>query len=146
MVTIARLRQEFADDFKLINLSRTSQKVRREAAERLETTRRRMVKLLEELGLREQKLGPIFEQYEQIAARMTELDATLRRAKNGRAAEARAELKELRELTLETPASISERLGRIAVAETITSRPSRTWPTATCGWSSRLPRSTESGA
>ncbi|GIS63358.1 MAG: hypothetical protein CM1200mP2_55830 [Planctomycetaceae bacterium] len=59
LVTIARLRQEFADDFKLINLSRTLQKVRREAAERLETTRRRKVKLLEELGLREQKLGPI---------------------------------------------------------------------------------------
>ena len=117
LVTIARLRQEFADDFRLINLSRTSQKVRREAAERLETTRRRMVKLLEELGLREQKLGPIFEQYEQIAARMTELDVTLRRAKNGRAAEARAELKELRELTLETPVSITERLGRIAVAD-----------------------------
>ena len=117
LVTIARLRQEFADDFTLINRSRTSQKVRREATERLETTRRRMVKLLEELGLREQKLGPIFEQYEQIAARMTELDATLRRAKNGRAAEARAELKELRELTLETPTSITERLGRIAVAD-----------------------------
>jgi len=48
---------------------------------------------------------------------MTELEAILRRAKNGRAAEARAELKQLRELTLETPASITERLGRIGVAD-----------------------------
>ena len=117
LATIGRLRTELAEDFVLINRSRTPQKVRGVATERMETTRRRMVRLLEELGLREQKLTPIFKQYEQIAARMTELDAILKRAKNERAAKARAELKQLKELTLETPQSITERLGRIGVAD-----------------------------
>ncbi|MFP6703626.1 MAG: sigma-70 family RNA polymerase sigma factor, partial [Planctomycetaceae bacterium] len=119
LATIARLRAQFAEDFVLVNRSRTTQKVRLVAAERMETTRRRMVKLLEELGLREQKLGPIFLQYEKIAARMTELDATIRRARtrSDRLNEARAELKQLRELTLETPRSITERLGRLGIAD-----------------------------
>ena len=119
LATIARLRAELAADFTLINRSRTTQQVGLVAAERMETTRRRMVKLLEELGLREQKLSPIFEQYEQIAARMTELDAIIRRSRtrSERVNEARAELKQLRELTLETPRSITERLGRIGTAD-----------------------------
>ncbi len=118
LATIARLRQELTDDFNLVNRSRTTKPVREEAMTRMEATRRRIVRLLEELGLREQKLAPLMEQYEQIAARMTELDATIRRSKNAeRISEARAELKQLRELTMETPASITERLGRIAVAD-----------------------------
>ncbi|MFP6766764.1 MAG: sigma-70 factor domain-containing protein, partial [Planctomycetaceae bacterium] len=120
LATIATLRQQIAEDFDVLTRRRASQKARDAAATSIEVRRGRLVALLEELGLREQKLKPFLEKLEQIFERMKELERQRKRlsSRDGsadRLSEVEAELRQLIELTLETPQSLAERMKRIAV-------------------------------
>ncbi len=94
-------------------------KVRRAAWRRLLNRRAKCVRLVEELGLRTQRLQPMLDKLKQIAQRMDGLKKQL--AENGRSAEAAAkqaeihrELCYLMRITMESPATLRRRLNRIA--------------------------------
>ncbi len=120
LATIATLRQQIAEDFDVLTRRRASQKIRDAAATSIEVCRGRLVALLEELGLREQKLKPFLAKLEQISERMKELERQRKRlsSRDGsadRLSEVETELRQLIELTLETPQSLADRMKRIAV-------------------------------
>jgi RNA polymerase primary sigma factor len=94
-------------------------KIRHAAWRRLLNRRMKCVRLVEELGLRTQRLQPMLEKLKQIALRMNVLKAQL--AENGRKAEfaeknveIRRELCYLMRVTMESPATLGRRLNRIA--------------------------------
>ena len=119
LATLAALRQRAEEEFTRLTAGRASQKVRRAAEESLERIRRRMVALLEELGLREQKLKPFRDRLEQIAERMAWLSARCRQLESRGSKEQLAavsrELKELMYSSLETPESIAARMQQIQI-------------------------------
>ena len=85
--------------------------------------RGRAVRLVEELGLRTQRLQPVLERLKQISQRMDEPPAADRRAgpsrpAGPRAAELRKELCHLMRITLESPATLRRRIARIAACAT----------------------------
>ena len=93
-------------------------KQRRAAWKRLIARRSRAVRLIEELGLRTQRLQPILEKLKQVSRQMEELHAQIRQLK-GRPAPAsqRAALKKelchLMKITLESPGTLRRRIARI---------------------------------
>ena len=115
--------------------------------------RGRAVRLVEELGLRTQRLaaapGPAASR---SAGGWT--TSTARSAELGRGGEAagrrprlRKELCHLMRITLESPATLRRRIARIAaLRRTSTKPPSGTSPPATCGWSSPSPSATATAA
>ena len=95
-------------------------KKRREAWRRLMQRRVKAVRLVEELGLRTQRLQPMLEKLKLISQRIDSIKKQL--AETGRDAdeaarrvELRKELCSLMRLTLESPATLRRRLDRIAV-------------------------------
>jgi RNA polymerase primary sigma factor len=93
-------------------------KERRAAWRRLIARRGRAVRLIEELGLRTQRLQPILEKVKQILRQMEEMYAEIRRMKGKPAlAEQRADLKKelcrLMKITLESPWTLRRRIDRI---------------------------------
>jgi RNA polymerase primary sigma factor len=116
--TLARLRELNVQDFTTQVSPDASALEQRLAGERLKMRRRKMVTLLEELSLRTQRLQPILKRMEQISRRMTELERQINRLKNMKPArDERAnlqrELHDLMLMTLETPASMRQRMQRV---------------------------------
>jgi RNA polymerase primary sigma factor len=92
---------------------------RRLAWRRLISRRSKAVRLIEELGLRTQRLQPLLEKTKAISQRMDVLSGELgelkrRRTAAGRLAELRKELRYLMRVTLESPSTLRRRLARIA--------------------------------
>jgi RNA polymerase primary sigma factor len=92
--------------------------VRREAWRRLAAGRGRAVRLIEEVGLRTQRLQGLLDNLRQISTRMDCVVAQLKQFRgNGettRSIELRKELRHLASITLESPTTLRRRLRRIA--------------------------------
>jgi len=96
---------------------RQRRKVRREAWRRLIKRRSRAVRLVEEMGLRTQRLQPIFERLKEILGRMETIRdqlAEIRRSPDAgrRREELRRELCYLIRVTMESPATLRRRVVR----------------------------------
>ena len=119
--TVQHMRQRYVEDARAHVLdagSSTADRKEREIG--LKNRRLKMVTLVEELGIRTQRLQPVMKKLGQISERMTELEKRLsriRRIETPSASEEKAviqaELKELMLITLDTPASLRERVRRI---------------------------------
>ena len=112
---MARNRRDFAAAVKRGH----PKKIRRAAWRRLLNRRSKCVRLIEELGLRTQRLQPMLEKLKQIAVRMNALKTQL--AENGHRAEAAAQNAEIRRelcylmrIAMESPATLRRRLDRVA--------------------------------
>lgn len=93
-------------------------KERHAAWRRLVTRRGRAVRLIEELGLRTQRLQPILDKVKQISCQMNDIQAQIRQLRGQadmveRRAELRKELCQLMRITLESPATLTRRIDRI---------------------------------
>jgi RNA polymerase primary sigma factor len=113
--TLHHLLQRNQEDFCLAISKTQPMRRRREAWRRLVCRRNKAVRLIEELGLRTQRLQPLLDRLEQISARMdglVEQLAELRgdRAAAGRVAEIRRELHYLMRVTLESPSTLRRRI------------------------------------
>jgi RNA polymerase primary sigma factor len=116
--TLRHLTLENKRDFALAIARRQPAKARREAWQRLLTRRVKAVRLVEEMGLRTQRLQPLLGKLRQIAARMEavrrQLAAPCRDEEDlARHAELRKELCQLMRITQESPATLRRRLTRI---------------------------------
>ncbi|MGD0519419.1 MAG: sigma-70 family RNA polymerase sigma factor, partial [Thermoguttaceae bacterium] len=106
-------------DFSLAVHDRHPRKKRREAWRLLLQRRVKAVRLVEELGLRTQRLQPMLDKLNQISQRMQSIQIQLAEPNSdpddaARAVELRKELCYLMRLTLESPATLRRRLDRIA--------------------------------
>lgn len=106
-------------DFTVAIHSRHSAKKRREAWRRLLQRRVKAVRLVEELGLRTQRLQPMLEKLKLMSQRMESIKIELSKQRRetgdlARSRELRKELCYLMRLTLESPATLRRRLHRIA--------------------------------
>jgi RNA polymerase primary sigma factor len=119
---------------------------RRAAWRRLGRSRRRAVRLVEELGLRTQRLEPMIAMLEEFSRRIDELKARVdaHRLQHGQGREREPWLSEFRNILRaceETPTSLRNRVkGLKAVYAQY--QESKRGPRATSAWWSRLPRST----
>jgi len=117
--TLEKLRTQYVAESEALILDASLPLDERRERERLLKCKRfKMVTLVEELSIRTQRLQPIMKRIEQISERMTELEQRLQfiRAFDGSQDEKHAVQSELRELmitTLETPASLRERVKRV---------------------------------
>jgi RNA polymerase primary sigma factor len=117
--TLHHLRQQNRRDF-VLALHRHKPMAQRQAAwRRLLGRRAKMVRLIEELGLRTQRLLPLYDKLKQIHQRMSELKRQLAAPCRdpedlARAAESRRELCGLMRSAMESPATLGRRLVRIA--------------------------------
>ncbi len=104
-------------DFALAVNKRRHKRQRRAAWRRLVRRRTRAVRLVEELGLRTQRLQPAIEKLQKIHGRMQELKAMLAQRRQASAQASRAELRKelcyLMRASLESPATLERRLDRI---------------------------------
>jgi len=105
-------------DFTLAMHDRHPRKKRREAWRRLLQRRVKAVRLVEELGLRTQRLQPMLDKLHQISQRLESIKTELSEPCHdpddaARAVELRKELCYLMRLTLESPATLRRRLDRI---------------------------------
>jgi RNA polymerase primary sigma factor len=112
---LVRNRRDFATAVK----RHQPKKIRRAAWRRLLNRRAKCVRLVEELGLRTQRLQPMLDKLKQIAQRMDVLKAQLAQLGRGAdaalaAAEIRHELCYLMRVSMESPATLRRRLNRIA--------------------------------
>jgi len=116
--TLRELLRRNGHDYALALSKRQTRATRRAAWRRLVRRRGRAVRLIEELGLRTQRLQPLLERLVQISQRMDELKrqlAELRRTRDPeRVLVLRRELHSLMRLTLETPTTLCRRMERIA--------------------------------
>ncbi|WP_459558118.1 sigma-70 family RNA polymerase sigma factor [Lacunimicrobium album] len=116
--TLEYLLQKNTNDFSRFNEPAAAKEDQDIAWKSLQTRRRKMVTLIEELSLRTQRLLPILRKMEQISRRMTELHRRLLTLKGERAdkderANAQKELQDLMQLTFETPESLHKRVRSI---------------------------------
>ena len=139
--TLHNLMQRNRQDFAVAFNKHQPRKQRRQAWRRLVCRRGRAVRLVEELGLRTQRLQPAFEKLKQISLRMDDLQQQLAAlGRGGPAAPRRAELHKelcyLMRITLESPATLRRRVGPHARPGHATMKaPSATSRPAICGWS-----------
>jgi RNA polymerase primary sigma factor len=113
--TLKHLLKRNNEDFRITMSRRQPMKQRREAWRRLVCRRNKAVRLIEELGLRTQRLQPLLDRLEEISQRMDVLAqelADLRRRRNvgERIAEVRKELRDLMQITLESPSTLRRRM------------------------------------
>jgi RNA polymerase primary sigma factor len=118
LATLRRLLRRNQEDFRLA-LSKTQSQARRNKAWRALAARRaRAVRLVEEVGLRTQRLQPLLERLQQVAARMVSIAEQLCNSFDTAVPipshELRKELRQLMKATLESPTSLRRRLARIA--------------------------------
>ena len=119
LATLRHLLRRNQADFCVAISRRRSMRQRREAWRRLTCRRSKSVRLIEELGLRTQRLQPLLDKLKAISARMDVLKQELtelkrRRNAAGRVAEIRKELRYLMRVTLESPSTLHRRIARIA--------------------------------
>ncbi|QDU41873.1 RNA polymerase sigma factor SigA [Symmachiella dynata] len=118
LATLEELRRKTIEDFAIATDESATQKVRRDAEERLKVRRRKMATLIEELSLRTQRLQPSLKRLEQICRRMIDIEKqiysirNLKTAKDERA-NLQKELQDLMNMTLETPKSLRKRMRNI---------------------------------
>jgi RNA polymerase primary sigma factor len=103
------------EDFSRLFNPNLSEKERDEIRRRLKLRRRKAVILIEELSIRTQKIQPLMKRLEQISARMDVLEQQIEklRANHAPAEELESPLNELRELmemTLDTPKNLRKRV------------------------------------
>lgn len=103
------------EDFSRLLNPNLSEKERDEIRRRLKLRRRKAVILIEELSIRTQKIQPLMKRLEQISARMDVLEQQIEklRANHAPAEELESPLNELRELmemTLDTPKNLRKRV------------------------------------
>ena len=118
LATLRQLLRRNQEDFRLA-LSKTQSRARRSKAWRALAARRaRAVRLIEEVGLRTQRLQPLLERLQQVSARMLSIAEQLRNPFDAAVPvqphELREELRQLMKVTLESPTSLRRRLTRIA--------------------------------
>jgi len=116
--TLRELLRRNGQDYAVALSKRQGRAARRAAWRRLVRRRGRAVRLVEELGLRTQRLHPLLEKLGQISARMDDIKqqlAELRRVRDPqRTLALRRELHGLMRLTLETPSTLRKRMSRVA--------------------------------
>ncbi len=117
--TLHRLMLENRRDFRLAVRRRQPERQRRQAWRRLLNRRAKAVRLVEELGLRTQRLLPFLTRLQQISQRMETIQRQLAapcRDEDGlvQTAELRKELHGLMQTVQESPATLRRRLARIA--------------------------------
>jgi RNA polymerase primary sigma factor len=120
--TLRNLLRRNRQDFALAISKGHPVRARREAWRRLVVRRHKAVRLVEELGLRTQRLQPVWEKLQQIARRITELHAELTslrhcRLAGDRVAEIRKELRYLMRITLESPSTLRRRIARTSALQ-----------------------------
>ena len=117
--TVTTLLRRNKADYKIATSKSTKMSLRREAWARLGRRRRRAVKLVEELGLRTQRVESMIRPLEEFSARVDALRAKLKG--KGSAAERAAWLAEYRSIlriTQETPTSLRNRVAKLKVIYT----------------------------
>ncbi len=112
--TLRHLLRRNRADFR-VAISKSHRKRQRRAAwRRLVCRRNRAVRLIEEVGLRTQRLHPPLEKLKEISGRMDTLSGELavlrRRRAADRVAEIRSELRYLMQITLESPSTLRRRI------------------------------------
>ena len=105
-------------DFAMAIHKRRAAKKRQGAWRRLIARRSRAVRLIEELGLRTQRLQPILEKLKHVSRQMEDLHAQLRQLKGRpnmgpQRAALKKELCQLMKIALESPATLRRRIARI---------------------------------
>ena len=113
--TIRHLQSRNLADFQIITDPATKAVVRKQTEERLNKNRRKIAKLIEEMGVRTARIHPLMERFKQITTRMIQLRDQLKFHKGSpeSAEAALKELQDLMELTLETPESGKKRADEI---------------------------------
>jgi RNA polymerase primary sigma factor len=116
--TLDHIMAENRKDFGIAIRKGRPMKQRRAAWRRLIARRGRAVRLIEELGLRTQRLQPILDKVKQILRQMEEMHSETRRLKGKPAhADQRTDLKKelcrLMKITLESPRTLRRRIDRI---------------------------------
>ena len=125
--TIRHLQSRNLADFKIITDLATKAVVRKQTEERLNKNRRKIAKLIEEMGVRTARIHPLMERFKQITTRMVQLRDQLKVHKGSVESiePALKELNELMELTLETPESGKKRAEEIQLRYTSYERSTR---------------------
>jgi RNA polymerase primary sigma factor len=119
--TLEQLIVHNSRDYRTAVSKRQPLEVRRGAWAAMVCRRNRAVRLVEEMNLRTNRLQPLFEQLQEISARMQALHAQWHKSashgsNNGRSrTELRAELCYLMRLTFETPATLARRVQQTGV-------------------------------
>jgi RNA polymerase primary sigma factor len=117
--TLDHLLQQNRRDFAVAIRKSGPRRARHAAWRRLVNRRGRAARLVEELGLRIQRLQPILDRLKQIGRQMDELAAAIRHARGPAHAQQRAglrrELARLVRITRESPATLRRRMARTAV-------------------------------
>jgi RNA polymerase primary sigma factor len=117
--TLDHMRRHYVQDAEELVLDVTLLPDDRKAREtELRNRRRKMVTLVEELSVRTQRLQPVMKRLEQVCDRMTDLERRLSRIRNlntatTEKANIQNELRDLMLTTLDTPASLRDRMKRI---------------------------------
>ena len=115
--TLRHLLTQNRRDFAVAVNKRQPRRARRQAWRRLIMRRSKAVRLIEELGLRTQRLLPLLEKLREISHRMNVLSAELRELRRypetaERVVEIRTELRYLMRITLESASTLNRRVGR----------------------------------
>ena len=119
--TVQHMRQRYVEDAQALILDASISPEERKVREtELRNLRLKTITLVEELGLRTQRLQLVMKKLEQISHRMTDLERRLNRIRRIETPSAQqekatiqAELKDLMLMTLDTPSSLRERVRRI---------------------------------
>jgi len=119
LATLSHLLRSNRRDFAKAISKSTPLTERRAAWRRLVRRRYKAVRLVEELGLRTQRLQPLMDTAAQISRRMQQLVGEIARlpsedADHVRLAAARRELRQLMQLTMESPTTLRRRVERVA--------------------------------
>ena len=117
--TLRHLLQANRRDFAVAISKSHTRSQRRDAWRRLVRRRCKAVRLVEELGLRTQRLQPLLDDLREISRRMDMLSEELKELRrahdtSGRIDEVRAELRHLMKITLESPATLRRRVRKTA--------------------------------
>lgn len=118
LATIKRLMVQNEDLFDAFLDETKSKDERNESFAKVEQGRRKIATLLEEVSLRTQRLQPLVKRLEQIASRMRDLQEQIAqlsgdRLRKDQRVNYEQELRDLMQLTLETPESLTERVKEI---------------------------------
>ncbi|MGD9720672.1 MAG: sigma-70 family RNA polymerase sigma factor [Pirellulales bacterium] len=118
--TIEILLKQNRDDYRLATSKKQKMARRREAWQRLGRRRRRAVKLVEELGLRTQRIEPMIRALEEFSRRVDTLKAEIDAHKKARGSQAErkpriAEFRNILKATQETPTSLRNRVKHLRV-------------------------------
>ncbi len=118
VTTLEKMLEQNRRDFRVAVSKSQPPHARRAAWLRLNLRRRRAVRLIEELGLRTQRLQPYVERLQELADKMSDLLRRIRELSAVRKGDPtlrslRAQLRELMNLTLESPCTLRRRMERI---------------------------------